>query len=76
MTPVGKLVPLSIDSAAHMDVMAAYSRGMLQTGTKSIGSLAESLSRTNQTSTDSASPFSTNVKKRKSLYKMLSKNED
>ena len=72
MTPVGKLVPHSIDSAAHMDEMAAYSRGMLQTGTKSISSLVDILSRANQMSTDTASPFSKNAKKQQSLYKMLS----
>lgn len=72
MATVGKPVPRSIDSAAHMDEMAAYSRGMLQTVTKSISSLADSLSKTNQTSTDTASPFSKNAKKRQSLYKMLS----
>jgi len=72
MAPVGKPVPCSIDSAAHKDEMAAYSRGMLQTVTKSISSLADSLSRTNQMTTDTASPFSKNAKKRHSLYKMLS----
>eukprot|EP00804_Cyclotella_cryptica_P018690 CCRYP_007190-RA/>CCRYP_007190-RA protein AED:0.02 eAED:0.02 QI:610/1/1/1/1/1/2/51/274 len=72
MVTVGKPVPRSIDSAAHMDEMAAYSRGMLQTVTKSISSLADSLSKTNPTATDTASPFSKNAKKRQSLYKMLS----
>jgi len=72
MALVGKPVPRSIDCAVHMGEMAAYSRGMLQTVTKSISSLADSLSRTNQTSTDTASPFSKNAKKRQSFYKMLS----
>jgi len=63
LATMGKPVPRSIDSAAHMDEMAAYSRGMLQTVTKSISSLADSLSKTNPTSTDTASPFSKNAKK-------------
>ena len=68
----GKPIPRSMDTVAHMDEMRAYSRGMLQTVTNSIGSLADSLSRANHTATDTDSPFSKSAKKRQSLYKMLS----
>ena len=63
LATIAKSVPCSIDCAAHMDEMAAYSRGMLQTVTKLISSLVDSLSKTNPTSTDTASPFSNNAKK-------------
>jgi uridylate kinase len=58
----GKPIPRSMDTVAHMDEMRAYSRGMLQTVTNSIGSLADSLSRANHTSTDTDSPFSKSAK--------------
>ena len=67
--------PQSKDAIAHMDDMASFSRGMMESVSKSFETLtkfAESSAPHQQSTAQNKSPFSKHLKKRWSLYTMLS----
>ena len=68
--------PRSRDVIAHMDDMASFSRGMMESVSKSFETLtkfAKSSAPHQQSTAQNLSPFSKHLKKRQSLYTMLSK---
>jgi hypothetical protein len=64
--------PRSKDSVAHMDDMEAFSKGMLKSVSKSFETLTSLAKNGSDINSSVLSPFSKNMKKRKSLYTMLS----
>jgi hypothetical protein len=60
------------DSVAHMDDMEAFSKGMLKSVSKSFETLTSLARNGSENHSSVLSPFSKSMKKRKSLYTMLS----